>query len=166
MEGDLVIFKSRQVNLDPDPYVIANTELRVSSPSATAYIVSHFDPRPEFEPTRDPAPWRFVYDEPMRAATAERDRRGWHNDGQTVEWAPRREQFDTPVNPILVEFRASWGSVAYDGPRDQIASWLAALKGTERTIKRRGYSLGSDPTPEQIDHARKVLNRLAHWSQS
>lgn len=61
------------------------------------------------------------------------------------------EKETAPVNPILVAFR-EWGPL--NGWADDAAEWLET-----------GYweNLG---TPEQIEHARKVLTRLANWSAS
>lgn len=61
----------------------------------------------------------------------------------------------SPVNPILVAFRAESRlqreGIGF-GMRTQAQLWLQRQDGAD------------DATPEQADHARKVLTRLANWS--
>ena len=143
-----MIFKSRQVNLDPEPNVDDTTGRRVRS-GHIALPGCTFDPRPEFEPTRDPKPWEdggsFSWDSP---GPLEREERA--EDCAVPRWAPRRELFDTPVNPILVQLRGELQFVG-TGTAERARSFLSDL---DRDWK-------ADFTPEQIDHARRVLTRLA-----
>lgn len=72
-----------------------------------------------------------------------------------IEYRPRREQFDPLVNPILVAFR---GRLAYQRSVNPVSTarlaevWLANVPW---------YGGVPNVTPEQIDHARRVLTRLA-----
>lgn len=154
-----MIFKSRQVNLDPGPWVDP-TGKRWPRRALTDEV---FDPRPEFEPTRDPEPY-----------TVRGDRNQWReslSEGQRilgdpiyhprfkVEWSPRREQFDTPVNPILVCLR----SVAGDGfRRDDLLNLLFEVNHPTHVLT--GYVV-KNASSEQIDHARRVLTRLARFAE-
>ena len=71
------------------------------------------------------------------------------------EWLPRREQFDTPVNPILAAFR---GRLDYQRAVNPVSTsrlaevWLSNVPW---------YGGVPGATPEQIDHAHRVLTRLA-----
>ena len=96
----MTIFKSRKVNLDPEPYLQPESGVRSRHNVSSDW---RLDPRPEFEPTRDWAPWvdpqnghRYMTDNPTRPARS--------------EFRPNREQFDTPVNPILVAFRMAFAA--------------------------------------------------------
>ena len=126
----MTIFKSRQVNLDPEPYF--DGTFRSAYPTLCEY-----DPRPEFEPTRDPYPWLYSYG----------DRSASNSSSGSARWVPRREQFDTPVNRVLEAFRADDAGEAL---AQTAIGWL------------NGGSMGDGyATPDEIDHARKVLTRLA-----
>lgn len=139
------MFISQRPNLDPTPW--ENMGGHRVGPKAAA--VMHLpipgwtkNPRPEFEPTRDPEPWRSK-NHVIRYTQAQHDSMLY---SEVLRWAPRREQFDTPVNPILVAFRAD----------DSFAqTWLDDLD------LGSGDAFWCLPTPTEIDHARKVLTRLA-----
>lgn len=137
--GELMIFKSRQINNDPQPWA-CHTHLGRWAGQCD-HAGSIHSPRPEFDVTRDPEPW--IIDTGylvIRSAFEPRE-----DDPLVVyaEWSPRRDQFDTPVNLILVEFRASQHSAQW---------WLATLAHEPESYRW---------TPAQIDHARRVLTRLA-----
>lgn len=143
-----VILKSRQVSLDPEPYESdgyrVSRERYLAMAPALRKSMWFFDPRPEFEPTRDEHPWLYAGER-----YAENPGGGWP--GKRPVWAPRRTQFDTPVNPILVEFRSAVDErLPYADPK----SWLNGLENP---------SPGSwfYANPDHITHARKVLTRLA-----
>lgn len=139
-----MIFKSKQVNTDPEPYVANGNRYPVER--HRAFGVAKFDPRPEFNVTRDQAPWR----EPGRHGGRYAEKFG--NDDI---WNPRPE-FDHPVNRILVEFRQGrfasldWFLHEYCHDTD---FWV--WDGTD----------AENPTPDEIDHARRVLTRLAAWQR-
>lgn len=141
-----MIFKSRQVNLDPEPYTYDGFRAtRAVAESQARWSAVEHVPRPEFEPTRDPKPyeWNGYRYTPEQRNTFP---------GQPCNWSPRREQFDTPVNPILVAFRRDQSE---EGGQRHVLSWAEWLE-YPTTLNRY--------TPEQIDHARRVLTRLANWS--
>ena len=137
-----MIFKSKTVNLDPEPWVTPYG--RTSSEPVNG---GDYQPRPEFEPTRDPAPWTTDALGNSRAAEG-----GWGK-----RWSPRREQFDTPVNRIMVEFREGW---SHD-PTYGAANWLISLDDPTWDVRSV-----FDATPAEIDHARRVLTRLANWKDN
>ena len=150
-----MIFKSKQVNTDPKPYRNEDSTERLTAQEAeqdreTGWEVTH-DPRPEFNVTRDPEPCRNEDSaERLTAQEAEQDRAtGWE-----VTFDPRPE-YDHPVNRVLVAFRQGrfasldWFLHEYCHDTD---SWV--WDGTD----------AENPTPEEIDHARRVLTRLAGWS--
>jgi len=94
--------------------------------------------------TRDPELWRDAIGlrHPRRM-------------GFEYEWFEPRPGYDHPVNRILVAFRQGrfasldWFLHEYCHDTD---SWV--WDGTD----------AENPTPEEIDHARRVLTRLAGWS--
>jgi hypothetical protein len=144
----VTIYKSRQINTDPVPMVSGNPPTHHPryadcSPSCK------FDPRPEFNATRDPLPVRNIHSK----RPGDRKAAGWPL-GAVHEWAPRPE-FDNPVNPILVQLRGEHAIAGY-GLADRARSMLSDLDRDWR----------ADFTAEQIDHARRVLTRLANWSAS
>ncbi|UXO93891.1 hypothetical protein Pan2_72 [Pseudanabaena phage Pan2] len=146
-----MIFKSRQVNLDPEPWVAHDpdgvpTRLATRDSAHTAAWVWGIEwaPRPEFEPTRDEYPW-------LNPTTNYRHRSAWLAGENVAVWAPRREQFDTPVNRVLVEFRQGW---AHD-PTYGAANWLESLDDPAWPVESV-----RNAAPDEIDHARKVLLRL------
>lgn len=149
----MTIFKSRQVNLDPEPWVDAETGKRLDVGDTLTAILEDREtidsPRPEFEPTRDSEPWVNTFGNRVRSP-------GRTDDGEFI-WAPRREQFDTPVNRVLVDFRAQWDTCVTARERRDVAfAW------------KRDTGTGWNPlgaTPDEIDHARRVLTRLANWKE-
>ena len=140
-----MIFKSKQVNLDPEPWITFDG-IRVGAD----IMGTKYHPRPQFEPTRDPLPWKC----------ANGDKRFWsrraaeNHCGTDAIYTPRREQFDTPVNPILVEFRKLW-----KGQPDilEMADHWARfeLDGDWESSMTHEYTM------DQINHAHRVLTRLA-----
>lgn len=100
------------------------------------------DPHPAFTQTRDPKPLldpeesgRYSVMPGMHPSIAVRN---------GLIWAPRHEEFDTPVNPILAAFRSRNYPIPY---------WVHRLK--------LGHApAGVEATPQQIDHARRVLSKL------
>lgn len=109
----MTIFKSQQVNLDPEPW-LCDYEI-------------------------DGKPVRSFFDGHGR-----------------YTWAPRREQFDTPVNRVLLAFREDVRLNPYTaGFRMQAEVWLIGID----------FGLGqhNGSTQQEIDHARRVLTRLANW---
>ena len=159
-----MIFKSKQVNTDQKPYRNEDSTERLTAQEAeqdreTGWEVTH-DPRPEFNVTRDKRPWDVSRSRPSSLGQIREWRRfasraegeGW---GQIVEFDPRPE-FDHPVNRILVAFRQGrfasldWFLHEYCHDTD---SWV--WDGTN----------AENPTPDEIDHARRVLTRLAEWQR-
>lgn len=153
-----MIFKSHQINLDPEPYRCASSGRRDGRVHGDPECDDcTLDPRPEFEPTRDPHPWLITGDglteaDDYRIASLDWTS-FWDWDTQEGHYRPRRERFDTPVNPILVDCRSYW---AHHG--DKLTAWHAMEYLNICAIEKM------DATPEQIDHARRVLTRLAQWN--
>lgn len=152
-----MIFKSQQVSLDPEPRV--NLDERGHEKPGTRHAryrdcsaLCVDSPRPEFEPTRDPYPWEIV----VTATGTVRERIAdpswvtfWDAKTEVCEWAPRRSQFDTPVNRVLVLFRKQLSPVV---PLNLHIHGF--LNGITR-LASEGFTIA------EIDHARKVLTRLA-----
>jgi len=143
----MTIFTSQRVNLDPEPYVGPTSGERRAEPFEDHGEPAFLDPRPEFEPTRDPFPVEF--DGSRFPAFGFRSEKP-----MGARWAPRREQFDTPVNPILVAFRDT---------NDDALSWLADWKGTVEWIPD---TLGLRAALEIADHAHRVLTGLANFNMN
>lgn len=146
----MTIFKSRQVNFDKTPW--AGPEGRRTSfvnPASDAAQSGgwRFDPRPEFEPTCDPWPHLDGLGNRHREAVVSAD------PYYCTRWAPRREQFDTPVNRVLVDVRAE-----RDGLTNSVAlvTYYSAWEQSIGDPTALGYW-----TADEIEHARKVLTRLA-----
>lgn len=135
-----MIFKSQQVNLDPEPWVNPKAGTRYSTEGG---LLRDYLPRPEFEPTRDPLPWYL--DGNLVAPTLRAD----HRRDAGYVWAPRREQFDTPVNRVLVFFR------------DYYEARMVPLAVAARNAASVVDEMAADYTPDEIEHARRVLTRLA-----
>jgi hypothetical protein len=151
----MAIFKSRQVNLDPEPYFIQekgkyySKEALLADESEVMWNIAILQPRPEFEPTRDPYPWacQALHD---KGSCGRRAAQPYQLDRVGRAWAPRREQFDTPVNPILVTFRWAVTISARTAP-SLAREW----------IENPYYQHSLTVSPDQIEHARKVMTRLA-----
>lgn len=146
------IFKSRQVNTDPRPYRNEDSAERLTAQEAeqdreTGWEVTR-DPRPEFNVTRDPEPWR----EPGRHGGRYAEKFG--ND----DIFDPRPEFDHPVNRILAGVRDDMaGSTDLNGDAKATAEyWLSFSDDWDKD--------GLTATPDEIDHARRVLTRLAGWS--
>lgn len=144
------MFLSQRPNNDPEKWLAAD-QTRTAAPGNWH---SKFDPRPEFTQTRDPKPWfnTGAMAFPWRS-------RGREDVSQSSicssEWLPRHEEFDTPVNPILTEFRSTWTSNYREGAQN----WLIYIDGSWG-IKSIEHS-----TVQQRDHARRVLHLLAVISE-
>lgn len=142
-----MIFKSRQVNLDPEPYVDQHGTTRSpdGDPAGHDFDVRfHYAPRPEFDATRDPLPNVLAFDTSVRLS----DEDAYWAQARAIVRSPRPE-FDTPVNRALVDFR---NRHALNGTRDDAAEWL---------------EVGIDPwhySPEEVEHARRVLTRLTRFT--
>lgn len=155
---DKLIFKSRQVNTDPKPYLYPDGH-RNSVGGSYAGMWPKREPRPEFNLTRDPYP---VYWAGHRYPVSQI--------GQlpsNYEWEPRPE-FDRPVNPILVAYREHVSKYRLDSEAD---AWLFALDSFDAFGGFRTWEAATDKfhsitlaTTDQIGHARRVLTRLAGWS--
>jgi hypothetical protein len=89
-----------------------------------------------------------IYFDPRPECIPSRWRTEVTSDGYGPNGYPRVRIPRPPVNPILVEYRED----SYPELHRYPAVWLADL------IEQRGPRAF---TPEQIDHARKVLTRLA-----
>lgn len=164
------IFKSRQVNLDPTPWVYAlmgpATDTFTPAREATQITGGFaYRPRPEFEPTRDPRPWLVSVADgsglpDFRAASLATIDALPHREkfDLLIEWAPRREEFDTPVNRLLLEFRRLWA-----GQVDMLeqAAEMAYNLGDHDYLWE--LTQDTDYAPAEVEHARKVLERLAGW---
>jgi len=141
----VTIFKSQQVNLDPEPWIHPDSYNRYAEASPEDFLRS---PRPEFEPTRDPHPYasalgaRYAYPGTLGS--------------ERLVWAPRREQFDTPVNPLLAEFRLLWAGQT--DMQDMAAEMVYNLTDHDYLWEMQR---DTDYTPDQVNHAVKVLERLA-----
>lgn len=152
-----MIFKSKQVNTDPEPWVAPNGKRGATNPILLPngnIVMGEFDPRPEFNVTRDPEPCRNEDSaERLTAQEAEQDRAtGWE-----VTFDPRPE-FDHPVNRILAGVREDVNNSA-DLNHDTKATaefWLSFSDDWDKD--------GLNATPDEIAHARRVLTRLANGS--
>lgn len=152
----MTIYKSQQINLDKEPYLFQGHRYRAdqvegirrnnSQRNDPAHVV--WAPRPEFEPTRDPKPWLCDYEVDGHPVRSFFDGHGRYT------WAPRREQFDTPVNRVLSGVREDWqesNDLGHD-LRAHALMWLSTEDDWE-------------VTPEEAHHARRVLTRLANWKE-
>lgn len=107
----------------------------------------------------DPKPWRFVHSN--GSETRVRDASGYEELGW--EYDPRVE-YDNQPNPILVEFRYH----AHQDWTGRGTAWLARHWTSSEYMWQEmclsDDSLSDEPlgTPEQEDHARKVLTRLVN----
>lgn len=123
-------------SFDPEPNVDRATMRRVRS-GHVAIPGCDLDPRPHFEPTRDPLPWL------ARRGNSGQERYAEQGDPRIQRtWAPRPE-YIAEVNPILVTFRDSDLSAGH---------WLSAILRGSLNFHQ----------PHHIDFARKVLTRLAN----
>lgn len=149
-----MIFKSRQVNLDPKPYMGWSGQRYAADERHTeGYGDGSFkyDPRPEFETTRDPYPYVTTLRNGFTLRTVNKISQST-DDGkdtgvESSNWAPRREQFDTPVNPILVALR----------------KWLGGEKYSRGDYAGFWFYADWEATAAQINHARRVLTRLENF---
>lgn len=145
-----MIFLSQRPNNDPRPMVRLYDDRRHSVDDLNGWSHSCFeeecplDPRPEFTQTRDPEPWitRQSYTHTDRYRYAE-------NVNGVLEWLPRHEEFDTPVNGVLDLFRRQ---------RTRLIPTRAHAEGFLSGIDRL---LSEGFTVAEVSHARRVLRRLA-----
>ena len=136
---------------DPEPYSAHDGSRAAHAhgfPTAILTFGVKFDPRPEYIPSRDSAPWAGESEEgaPMRYE----DERV----GDSI-WSPRPEFARPPVNRILTAFRES---VEYWGMNEAIRRYLGTFDAIEAGRLFGGPNSGD---PSQRAHARKVLARLA-----
>lgn len=111
----------------------------------------------------DPKPWRYdllgMIPPEKRAREATQVTGGF-------SYAPRDEYWSSNVNLILEDFRSAFFEVIYsDGILQETAKWwlyLLALDPEMKKVQYWGHDIVEAATPEQIDHARKVLTRLAN----
>jgi hypothetical protein len=156
--GAGVIFKSRQVNLDPKPYDLLGVRYE-SENGVNAHAASQprrFDPRPEFEPTRDPYPWARVGADGAVNGYSAMPYVGRLKLGERFEFRPRRDLFDTPINPILVAFRKDAQLSGFD---TALAAYMGEITDPYRFNRGMRYFHGA----EAADHARRVLSRLVSF---
>lgn len=155
-----MIFKSKQVNTDQKPYRNEDSTERLTAQEAeqdreTGWEVTH-DPRPEFNVTRDPEPWA------LRQANGTDIRVARREDFMPItvgiSFDPRPE-FDHPVNRILSGVREDVANSADLGHdvRATAEYWLSFSDDWDKD--------GLTATPDEIDHARRVLTRLAAWQR-
>lgn len=110
----------------------------------------HFDPRPEFIPSRDPLPWEYQDGERWAAPSP--------TDEETPEWSPRPEFARPPVNRILAELR-EWRSADWARPERYAVQVATMLRWCD---DHEASSEDSPPwTEAERDHARRVLSKLA-----
>lgn len=151
-----MIFKSHQVNLDPEPLERSWNGERAATYSGFINGTGgyRYNPRSEFEPTRDPFPY-------TREDGSGRYAFPGKFDGKPLVFHPRREQFDTPVNRILVAFRKDRIEYYPAIPmKHLIDEWLYIID----CLPLNGYSIAVGTfTEEEAEHARKVLTRLKEW---
>lgn len=132
------LFKSHRVNLDREPYRDPSSGVRFRKQFHDPDDLYVYDPRPQFEPTRDPLPWW--------SATAMGRTAHWH---EGSVWAPRREEFDTPVNPILVNLRLMRGTdLALSETLARTAQWM---------LDQEDFSASESA---EMEHARVVLTAI------
>lgn len=142
-----MIFKSKQVNTDPKPWRNPNDGERRSHGVKWVSGPDMFDPRPEFNVTRDREPWA------LRQANGTDIRMARREDFMPITVGIRfdpRPEYDHPVNRILVAFRERSRGL------DAAASWYTALSLAWRPV--------ADASPDETEHAMKVLLRLVGWS--
>lgn len=126
--------------------------------------MTQFSSRPPFND--DPMPWVHdcsdVYDNDGTCAL-QGDRNPSTEPGWVTEKFRPRPEFDrpqhNPTNPILTEFRGVAGR--YYSFRRDLAWWLECLNDPSFDYSAEGYLW----TPEQVDHARRALTRLANLTK-
>jgi len=153
----MTIFISQRPNNDPAPYVVTLTKRTpFSNPMSTGSMDEFVreesrvrDPRPEFDHTRDPEP---VVD--SRTGIRHVGGNCYFGERPTCQWAPRHEQFDVPVNRVLAAYREYVGNFG-DDDRSEAERRLEELSTLDWS------SIPAfEPTPEELDHARRVLAKL------
>lgn len=139
------MFLSQRPNNDPAPFHKKDNGIR-SDTNVHSYGRWEFDPRPEFTQTRDPFPWLLPDGSRHNKSSAnylvpEVDCYAMGAVGEIpgVRWAPRHEEFDTPVNAILSDYRSY-----HKGPESAVR-WLRDREWIDYPAE---------------DHARRVLSKL------
>lgn len=144
-----MIFTSQPAkNFDPEPYVWPSgvrSMFKSGTDRQGVFQLLKHDPRPEYTVTRDPLPWLDPVTQGDRREVrwAEVDEVG----RAFYIWLPRLE-YRAPVNRIL------WAYRFYKVDRSVTLAWL------------RGYEMSEHYRPDEIEHAQKVLRRLARLSTS
>lgn len=143
-----MIYRSRIPNHDPEPWVVFGDgwEQRLASKDDNeSKHMATWDPRVEFDDTKDPMAW---YDSKLRT----RFNTQIHRDPDLI-WAPRRIVYDAPANTALVTFRKFIARNNMPLARTA-AEWV-------RT-PMNNFAFGIDYfTADEMDHAMKVLSRIA-----
>lgn len=147
----MIFTSKRPEDFDPEPWRHPESEGRSPFNVHDRWV---YVPRPHFQPTRDPEPWHQSWPG-LRCSSAPQE--GWG-------WEPRPE-FTTPSNPILIEVRSAASSLWDSSPTTEAELWLNAIDDTNHPSGIRAFAQGDRDfvlacTPEQIEHARKVLTRL------
>lgn len=146
----MTIFTSRTPeSYDPYPYRNTADGSRWPDNGGDPILLPH-DPRPEFEPTRDPEPWATHGENNSWRSTTEEAHRilgdpAFYHPRFHTEWAPR----DRNRNRILIELRA-------------LGANLAGLTDTTVAYTIAAMQMYVEATPAEVEHARKVLTRLAN----
>jgi hypothetical protein len=118
-----------------------------------------YDPRPEFEPTRDKFPWAVILPPNLRInataryATREEAEAAW-GAPYVVRWEPR----DRRRNRLLIALRLSVEGTGRS-PSEVARAWLSDLNEVWTLHLDRGH------LSDEIAHARKVLTLLATLDQ-
>lgn len=147
----MTAFLSQRPNNDPFPMVGKDRYPANVTPDGTPL---RFDPRPEYDHTGDPQPWFSAGHQWSEQFKREIEASGvyW---GQPWEWAPRREQFDVPVNVYLAAYR----SYVQDFGDDDLSEARIRSEELDNLFKSPAVQSISKP---QIDHARRVLAKLVN----
>lgn len=141
------MFVSQIPNNDPRPYRNTADGSRWPDDGADPILLP-FKPRPEYDHTRDPKPVIHRHDDCTTDGVRIEEKVGADD-----EWAPRREQFDVPLNRVLQAFRA-------EAVLQREADYLT-LTHQAKLWLRHWYGM-EDATDEEIDHARRVLSKLVN----
>jgi len=151
-----MVFKSKQVNTDPKPWVHHYDSTDRSSSDDLPGGLRDYKPRPEFNVTRDSEPWA------LRQANGTDIRMARREDFMPITVGIRfdpRPEHDHPVNRILSGIREDVANSADLGHdvRATAEYWLSFSDDWDKD--------GLTATPDEIDHARRVLTRLAEWQR-
>lgn len=140
--------EQRAAKWDDEPWYDSFTGERLADgevpPDAVGFV---FSPRVECVPGRDPKPYLIASGPSVGGEVGQRRRTG----GENRIWLPRPEFARPPVNRVLVDFRARRAATPKATVQRQAVAWLDSLNSM--------YAARLYPS-DQIEHARKVLNRL------